>query len=150
MRKVEISCMSCWSNHTCTRTWHLHKQVYTFFWGGGGGVLFFHLLNFNLHWSTHYSWSKYQIRCWTNLMAPHSRDIMPLEFFPWSFMKDYILQKFYGWHRNSSGKDIQRNLKCGKRSVDLYRADWTLGFMWSESLGFLMLRLNKAHVRILS
>jgi len=43
-------------------------------------------------------------------------------------MNDYV-------YRNSvvgittSGKDVQRNLKCGKRSVDLYRADWTVDLM---------------------
>jgi len=43
-------------------------------------------------------------------------------------MKDYV-------YRNSVdgvmpfGKDVQRNLKCGKGSVDLYRANWTVGLM---------------------
>ena len=72
MWKVEVSCMSCLSNHTCNRTWHLHKQVYT---------CFYFFMSFILSYIEALATHKVNVRCWTNLMAPHSRDIMPLDFF---------------------------------------------------------------------
>jgi len=123
MWRVEISSTSCWSNHTCNRTWHLHKQVYTFF-----QVLFLHVQNFKLHWSTCYSWGKYQVS--DQFHGPTFLWYHALRFL--EFYEELCLLEFCGWHCDSSGKDIQKNLKCDKRSVDLYRAGWTVGLIWSE------------------
>jgi hypothetical protein len=83
--KVEISFTSYLQNHTCERTFHSHKYVYSFL------LIFFSLkfLHFKSHSCTHCSQGKIS-NLSTNFMTASSHYITILDFLLWWCLKDYV------------------------------------------------------------
>ena len=115
--RVEISFTYYLSSHTCKRTWHLHKYVYSFFQIFD---IFFHFLYFKLCWSTYYPQDKY-------LVVDHSPGpVLPLyhafRFCTVEMCEGLCLQKCYGWHCNPSHNDNQSNPKHSRGKLTITQA----------------------------